>query len=46
MDLFIILNTIMKRKFLRALEQIKLSNFNTNRKGVAGDHISWGFRLA
>ena len=45
-DLWIITNSIMKRKFLRALERIKLFNFDSTRKEVANDNIQMGFRLA
>ena len=45
-DLWIITNSIMKRKFLRALERIKIFNFDSARKEVAYDNIQMGFRLA
>lgn len=45
-DIFTITNSILKRKFLKAIERIKYFNFEEGRKQVANDSIRWGIRLA
>lgn len=44
-DLYLILNSFIKRRFIRALEDIKTFNFNSSRKELITDNINRGFKL-